>query len=230
MTVTERLVSGWGRTAPVSCRVHEVDAAAVSPVVVGVGVRGVLARGLGRSYGDAAQNAGGDLVRLTGDRIVLDRATGVVTVDAGVSLDHLLRQVVPDGWFVPVTPGTRFVTVGGAIAADVHGKNHHRDGSFGAWVEGLRLLVASGEVLDVSPVENPDVFWATVGGMGLTGVILEARVRLIPVESSKMVVSTRRFDDLESLMDSMIERDHLFRYSVAWVDATVSGRRLGRGN
>ena len=229
MSDESQVVSGWGRTSPVFCRVHEVTAADVSPVVVGAGARGVLARGLGRSYGDAAQNAGGDLIRLTGDRIVLDPASGVVTVDAGVSLDHLLRQVVPAGWFVPVTPGTRFVTVGGAIAADVHGKNHHTDGSFGAWVESLRLLVASGEVLEVSPTQNPDVFWATVGGMGLTGVILDARVRLIPVESSKVVVSTRRFDDLDSLMASMIERDHLFRYSVAWVDATVSGRRLGRG-
>jgi len=130
---------------------------------------------------------------------------------------------------VPVTPGTRFVTVGGAIAADVHGKNHHRDGSFGGWVESFDMVLASGELVSVSPVSDPGLFWATVGGMGLTGVIVSARVRMIPVETSRMLVSTRRFGDLDSLMASMTERDDAFRYSVAWVDATVSGRRLGRG-
>ena len=228
-----RLVSGWGRTAPVSCRVHEVTSGDVGSVVAAAGGsgagRGVLARGLGRSYGDAAQASGGDLIRLVDDRIDLDASTGVVTVDAGVSLDELLRVSVPAGWFVPVTPGTRFVTVGGAIAADVHGKNHHRDGSFGAWVESFDMVLASGELVSVSPVSDPGLFWATVGGMGLTGVIVSARVRMIPVETSRMLVSTRRFGDLDSLMASMTERDDAFRYSVAWVDATVSGRRLGRG-
>lgn len=224
-----RLVSGWGRTAPVSCRVHEVASGDVASVVAAGSGRGVLARGLGRSYGDAAQASGGDLIRLVDDRIDLDVSTGVVTVAGGVSLDDLLRVSVPAGWFVPVTPGTRFVTVGGAIAADVHGKNHHRDGSFGGWVESFDLVVASGETVSVSPESDPELFWATVGGMGLTGVIVSARVRMIPVETSRMVVSTRRFGDLDSLMASMTQRDDAFRYSVAWVDATVSGRRLGRG-
>ncbi len=228
-----RVVSGWGRTSPVSCRVHEVVAGDVGSVVVAAGGsgagRGVLARGLGRSYGDAAQASGGDLIRLVDGGIDLDVSTGVVTVDAGVSLDELLRVSVPAGWFVPVTPGTRFVTVGGAIAADVHGKNHHRDGSFGGWVESFDMVLASGELVSVSPVSDPGLFWATVGGMGLTGVIVSARVRMIPVETSRMLVSTRRFGDLDSLMASMTERDDAFRYSVAWVDATVSGRRLGRG-
>jgi decaprenylphospho-beta-D-ribofuranose 2-oxidase len=188
-----------------------------------------LARGLGRSYGDAAQASGGDLIRLVDGGIDLDVSTGVVTVDAGTSLDELLRVSVPAGWFVPVTPGPRFVTVGGAIAADVHGKNHHRDGSFGGWVESFDMVLASGELVSVSPVSDPGLFWATVGGMGLTGVIVSARVRMIPVETSRMLVSTRRFGDLDSLMASMTERDDAFRYSVAWVDATVSGRRLGRG-
>ncbi len=228
-----QLVSGWGRTSPVSCRVHEVTSGDVGSVVVAAGGsgagRGVLARGLGRSYGDAAQASGGDLIRLVDGGIDLDVSTGVVTVDAGVSLDELLRVSVPAGWFVPVTPGTRFVTVGGAIAADVHGKNHHRDGSFGGWVESFDMVLASGELVSVSPLSDPGLFWATVGGMGLTGVIVSARVRMIPVETSRMLVSTRRFGDLDSLMASMTERDDAFRYSVAWVDATVSGRRLGRG-
>jgi len=139
-----RLVSGWGRTSPAWCRVHDVpEADGVRGVLADVSGRGVLARGLGRAYGDAAQNAGGDLVRLTGDRIDLDPTTGVVTVGAGLSFDDLLRRTVPAGWFVPVTPGTRFVTVGGAIAADVHGKNHHRDSSIGAWVDQLVMVLAS---------------------------------------------------------------------------------------
>lgn len=195
----------------------------------GVGGRGVLARGLGRSYGDAAQNSGGDVVCLAGDRVVLDPVSGVVTVDAGVSIDEVLRRVVPAGWFVPVTPGTRFVTIGGAIAADVHGKNHHLDSSFGAWVRSIDMVLASGEQVTVSPEQDPDLFWATVGGMGLTGVITGAAVQLIPVMSSRMLVSTRRFDGLDALMAAMVERDAEFRYSVAWIDATVSGRRLGRG-
>jgi len=224
-----QLISGWGRTTPVSCQVREVEPSVLASVVgSGVG-RGMLARGLGRSYGDAAQSSGGDLVRLMDDRIALDASSGVVSVGGGVSIDDLLRVSVPSGWFVPVTPGTRFVTIGGAIAADVHGKNHHRDGSFSNWVESLDLILASGEAVTVTPTSDPELFWATVGGMGLTGVIDSARVQLIPLETSRMVVSTRRFNDLDSLMASMVERDDAFQYSVAWVDATVSGRRLGRG-
>lgn len=223
------LVSGWGRTAPVASHVHKVASSKATSIVTSGSSRGVLARGLGRSYGDAAQTSGGDLVRLIDDQIDLDEASGVVTVAAGVSLDDLLRVSVPSGWFVPVTPGTRFVTIGGAIAADVHGKNHHRDGSFGDWVESIDLMTASGELVSASPTSDPELFWATVGGMGLTGIIVAARVRMIPVESSRVTVSTRRFGDLDALMASMIERDDAFRYSVAWVDATVSGSRMGRG-
>ncbi|MEY2973984.1 MAG: hypothetical protein RIR49_404, partial [Actinomycetota bacterium] len=191
--------------------------------------RGVVARGLGRAYGDAAQNAGGDLVRLMGDRIDLDEATGVVRVDAGVSFDDLLRRTVPSGWFVPVTPGTRFVTVGGAVAADVHGKNHHRDSSIGAWVDRLDMVLASGEQVTVSPDVDGELFWATVGGMGLTGVIVSVTLRLIPIATSRVRVDTRRFDHIDALMAAMVERDADHRYSVAWVDATVTGRHLGRG-
>ena len=230
MTGGLQRLSGWGRTSPGWCTVHDVTGVdGVRSVLAGVAGRGVLARGLGRSYGDAAQNSGGDVLRLTGDRIALDPTTGIVTVDAGVSIDDLLRRVVPDGWFVPVTPGTRFVTIGGAIAADVHGKNHHRDSSFGAWVRSIDMVLASGEQVTVSPSNDAGQFWATVGGMGLTGVITSAVVQLIPVTTSRMLVSTRRFDGLDAVMAAMVERDAEFRYSVAWIDATVSGRRLGRG-
>lgn len=197
--------------------------------------RGGIARGLGRSYGDPAQNAGGHVLRLApeNDGIVIDHRAGTVTVGAGVGLDDLLAVIVPLGWFVPVTPGTRFVTVGGAIASDIHGKNHHRDGSFGSHVTRLSLMLADTTVVDLGPAPAPDngdeLFWATVGGMGLTGVIIDATFRLIPIESSRMSVETRRIGDLDEIMSKMTESDRNFRYSVAWIDLLASGKQLGRG-
>ncbi|HZY09035.1 MAG TPA: FAD-binding oxidoreductase, partial [Ilumatobacteraceae bacterium] len=163
---------GWGRTNPTVAEAVTVDAGSLAATLKEAGPRGVLARGLGRSYGDAAQNGGGLVLRLTsgaGD-IALDTVSGKVTVGAGVNLDELLRVIVPRGFFVPVTPGTRFVTIGGAIASDIHGKNHHVDGSLGAHVEAITLMLADGSTTIVGPENDPALFWATVGGMGLTGV------------------------------------------------------------
>jgi decaprenylphospho-beta-D-ribofuranose 2-oxidase len=169
-----------------------------------------------------------DGTALTGIRSVdLDR--GVVTVAAGTSLDSLMRWLLPRGWFVPVTPGTRFVTVGGAIASDIHGKGHHVDGTFGSHVHSLTLRTGRGEVIAVSPSETPEIFWATAGGMGLTGIILDATFDLIPVETSMISVDEERCGDLDHLMASMSERDDRFRYSVAWIDCTARGRSMGRG-
>ncbi|MFC0862827.1 FAD-binding protein [Sphaerimonospora cavernae] len=148
--------------------------------------------------------------------------TGLVTASAGVSLHDL----VPKGWFVPVTPGTRYVTVGGAVAADVHGKNHHVDSSFGAHVRSLRLLTADGMIQELTP--GDELFWATVGGMGLTGVILEATFRCVPVETSRMVVDVERTRDLDQTLETMAETDHRYRYTVAWIDLLAGGRRMGR--
>jgi decaprenylphospho-beta-D-ribofuranose 2-oxidase len=130
---------------------------------------------------------------------------------------------------VPVTPGTRFVTIGGAIASDIHGKNHHRDGSFGDHVTRLRMMLADTTVVDIGPDRDPELFWATVGGMGLTGVILDATFALIPIETSLMSVETRRIDNLDEIMLRMSESDADFRYSVAWIDLLARGRHLGRG-
>lgn len=228
--VRERL-SGFGRATGSTARVRRlVDEAAVSDVLAHPPARGVLARGRGRSYGDAAQNAGGDVLRLPGDgpRVRWDEEGGTVTVGAGVSLDELLRDVVPRGWFVPVTPGTRQVTLGGALAADVHGKNHHRDGSLADHVTRVRLESPTG-THELSPTEDAEAFWATAGGMGLTGVITELGLRLLPIETSRVVVDTERTGDLDELLAAMEARDHEYRYSVAWVDTSVGGRRLGRG-
>lgn len=192
--------------------------------------RGVLGRGLGRSYGDGAQNAGGVIVDGTTavGIIEFDPDAGRVTAKAGTSLDQLMEWLVPMGWFVPVTPGTRQVTVGGAIAADIHGKNHHQAGSWCNHVESFRLLVGSGEVLDVHRDRNPDLFWATAGGMGLTGVVLDATFRCKAIETSRLVVDTDRAADLDAVMALMVEGDADYDYSVAWIDIMTRGAAMGR--
>ncbi|CAL9445020.1 Decaprenylphosphoryl-beta-D-ribose oxidase [Streptomyces sp. enrichment culture] len=222
-------VTGWGRTAPTAARLirprtYEEAAAAVREC----GARGGIPRGLGRAYGDAAQNAGGAVFDMTGlDRIhAIDAGGGTVLCDAGVSLHRLMEVLLPLGWFVPVTPGTRYVTVGGAIGADIHGKNHHVSGSFSRHVLALELLTADGEVRSVRP--GTPLFDATAGGMGLTGVILTATVRLQPVETALMAVDTERATDLDDLMDRLTATDHRYRYSVAWIDLLARGSATGR--
>jgi len=193
-----------------------------------------LARGLGRSYGDAAQNAGGMLVETTDVAAftIHDAAPGddsvLVTAEAGASIDRLLHALVPQGLFVPVTPGTRYVTVGGAIAADIHGKNHHLKGSWCDHVESLRLQLADGSVVDIGPDRDPGLFWATAGGMGLTGVILDATFRCPRIGSSRVLVDTDRAADLDEVCELMRSGDHLYDYSVAWIDLMTSGAQLGR--
>ncbi len=228
----ETLLTGWGRTAPSrATRFLPADVTEVRKLLGNAPPRGAIPRGLGRSYGDAAQNAGGMVVELTAmsGLIDLDADRGVVTAAAGTSLDDLMRWLVPLGWFVPVTPGTRFVTVGGAIAADIHGKNHHVEGSFCRHVHSMTLQLASGEVRTLTPRETPAEFWATAGGLGLTGIVLEATFGLIPIETSRIRVDTERATDLDDLMARMAEGDDRYRYSVAWIDCLTSGRSMGRG-
>jgi decaprenylphospho-beta-D-ribofuranose 2-oxidase len=161
--------------------------------------------------------------------IALDLERGTATAEAGLDLDALIRLVLPHGWFVPVTPGTRHVTLGGAIACDVHGKNHHVDGSFSRHVEFFELVTPSGEVREVRPGQGDGLFEATAGGMGLTGVITRVGLRLIPVSSAYLRVTTVRAPNLETLMGQMRERDREFRYSVAWIDCLKQGAAMGRG-
>jgi len=242
------LLTGWGRTAPTAAHLQTpADAdqlvaalrAELSCTPAGgtpdgaAPTRPILARGLGRSYGDAAQSAGGTVVStLALTDLSLDRQTGVLEAGAGCSLDQILQVAVPQGWFLPVTPGTRQVTVGGAIAADVHGKNHHVDGTFGRHVRWLDLVDGTGTLHRLAPDGPPAVqeaFWATVGGLGLTGVIVRAAVALQPIESSWIAVETVQAGNLADLMAALRVDDARLRYTVAWVDVLATGARAGRG-
>lgn len=232
-------ISGWGLT-------NRVYVELVSPrnidelklLIEKAPSKSLIARGMGRSYGDAAQLKKSKVISLKAfDSIFLNQKEGTVRVGSGVSLENLLHHIVPKGFFIPVSPGTSRVSIGGAIASDVHGKNHHVDGSFGNHIKELVLINGKAELVRLYPnnlkgTQNTKEFWATIGGMGLTGVIVEATFSLIPIESSLMSVDTIRFDDLNSLMNAMINSESEFRYSVAWIDSLDKNGRgvLSLGN
>ncbi|WP_018879576.1 MULTISPECIES: FAD-binding oxidoreductase [unclassified Thioalkalivibrio] len=195
--------------------------------------RPLLAHGLGRSYGDVCLNPGATLLHTPGlDRFVaFDATTGRITAEAGLSLDALLRFAVPRGWFPPVVPGTRFVTLGGAVANDVHGKNHHQAGTFGDHVLGLTLRRSNGQVLEVTREASPDWFAATVGGLGLTGLIETVTLQLMPVRSGWMRAWSQRFDSLDAFWELNAQAEREWPYTVAWIDCLNPGPngRVGRG-
>jgi len=191
----------------------------------------VLPYGLGRSYGDSCLNDGGTLLAARGlSRFIsFDPATGVLRCEAGVTLAEILDFAVPQGWFLPVTPGTKFVTLGGAIANDVHGKNHFADGTFGRHVRAFELLRSDGARLLCTPDKNSDHFRATIGGLGLTGLLTWAEVQLKRIHNPFIEAETIRFGGLEEFyeLNAASERDYL--YTVAWIDILATGRNLGRG-
>ena len=225
--MSRQSLSGWGRTSTSIAEVVSPQNEAEVESELGKAPE-IIARGLGRSYGDAAQLSGGVVIdnRELGGIGPID-GDGVVTVGAGVSIDELLAYAIPLGWFVPVTPGTRQVTIGGAVAADVHGKNHHLDGSFANHVLSLRLVTPTG-ACTVSPTEDAELFWATMGAMGLTGIITSATLRLMAITTDQVLVDTDRFTNLDGVMSAMASGDDGYRYSVAWVDCMTRGAHMGR--
>lgn len=198
------------------------------------GEGGFLPYGNGRSYGDSCHNDGGVLLDTRNGampRIVdFDPLTGVLTAAAGVLFSEITRHVAAHGWFLPVTPGTQFVTLGGAIANDIHGKNHHRRGTFGRWVEAIELERSDRGVLTLSPGRNAELFAATISGMGLTGLIRRATIRLMKVPSLSIVETTTRFERLADYFALAEEADARHEYAVAWIDSLAGGSSLGRGH
>lgn len=221
-------LTGWGRCPVIEGEV--VDGERLLPLTEDA----VLSRGLGRAYGDAAlppAEVGRPVVQTPrADRILaFDPETGLLRAEAGLSLGQILQIFAPRGWFSPVSTGTQYVTLGGMVASDVHGKNHHVAGTFGAHVRSLRVRVGTGDVLACSPTEHTDLFWATVGGMGLTGHILEVEVQLERLPSAWIHEETARFGSLQEVFDQLVQASHDWPMTVSWVDTSVRGGALGRG-
>ncbi len=227
MATLMKPISGWGRYPVQTCELERPEryAGLYSNAAC------VVARGQGRSYGDAALNENRRVLLTERVNRLLDFDTekGILRAEAGVTLAEILDVIVPKGWFLPVTPGTKFVSLGGCVAADVHGKNHHRDGSFGEHVLAIELILADGTRASCSPFERPELFWATVGGMGLTGIIGEVTLRLIPIASARMIVRHHAAADLDQLFRMLQDPAIDDRYTVAWIDSLASGGNLGRG-
>jgi len=225
-------LSGWGRAVAAEVRAWRPERQSAVRDILGTGRQdGVIAFAGGRSYGDAPLNDGGDVIltrRL--DRIVAaDWTTGEVACEPGVAIGDLMRVALKRGYAVPVSPGTGFATVGGAIANDVHGKNHDRHGSFGDHLEWIDLMLPTGELRRVTPDGQPDLFAATVGGIGLTGIILGAGLKLRAVKSNAVLMKETPARDLESFLAMQEEARARHTYVVGWIDATARGRALGRG-
>jgi decaprenylphospho-beta-D-ribofuranose 2-oxidase len=226
--MNDTVLHGWGRYPVVECRV-------VASEDLARATRGaVLTRGLGRAYGDAALPPVGVgrpvAVSTSADRILgFDEATGVLRAEAGLSLGALAALYLPRGFFTPVSPGTRYVTLGGMVAADIHGKNHHVDGTFGRAVRSLRMRVADGRILTVDRETHPDLFRATLGGMGLTGHVLEVEVALARVPSPWIYEESVRFGSFREVFENLADASHRFPMTVAWIDTSRTGPARGRG-
>ncbi|MBF0289939.1 MAG: FAD-binding oxidoreductase [SAR324 cluster bacterium] len=219
-------LSGWGNYPKIKAKVHRFATAEDLQSLLECNGEYIV-RGLGRSYGDSSL-ASHVISTDNFNRILsFDENKGVVCCQAGIQLKEILNVFIPRGWFLPVTPGTKFITIGGAIASDVHGKNHHVDGSFSRHLLEMTVMLGDGRVIKCSPGLEKDLFWATCGGMGLTGVILTATFRLIRIETAYIHQETLKARNLEHVME-LFEASNEWTYSVAWIDCRSRGKNLGR--
>ena len=220
-------ISGWGNFPVANCIVSRPERMRSIESIQ----KPMIARGLGKSYGDASLNTDRSVVLMERlNRFVdFDPRTGVLCAEAGCTLAEILQVFVPRGWFLPVTPGTKFVTLGGCLAADVHGKNHHRDGAFSEYVTEFELVLANGVRKRCSRETDKALFWATIGGMGLTGVITTITFQLMPISSAYVEVVHHQTKNLEATLDVLDDPLLDDKYSVAWMDCLSDGEGLGRG-
>ena len=220
------MLEGWGRLPMPGRELLSTDLETLTATAV-------LSRGLGRSYGDSSLPARPDdriAGTLLGDRILsFDASTGILRAEAGLHLAQINRLFIPRGWFPPVTPGTKFVTLGGMVASDVHGKNHHREGCFGAHVLRLRIRLAEGDVVECSPTEHAELFYGTVGGMGLLGHILEVEFAMRRIPSPWIFMESRRVGNIDEFLSGLADAADKWPMTMGWIDCLSRGASLGRG-
>jgi decaprenylphospho-beta-D-ribofuranose 2-oxidase len=226
----KKVIAGWGNYPKETCYVYQPENLRDITTILQEDDKQHIVYGLGRSYGDTALNENNSVIKSEklNHMLAFNDETRTLTCEAGVSLNEIIDVFLPRGYFLPVTPGTKYVTVGGAIANDVHGKNHHVDGCFSEFVLSFDLLLSTGEIITCSRTENTDAFWATIGGIGLTGIILKATIELIPVETSYIKATYEKAKNLDEAFEKFIENDANYKYSVAWIDCLSTGDSLGR--
>ncbi|MHC4916930.1 MAG: FAD-binding protein [Planctomycetota bacterium] len=232
MTWKQLELTGWGRSSRAACRAARPERPRDAVAAVAqADEHGILAFGAGRSYADTGLNTGGGalLTERLNRILAFDQTTGEIVVEPGVTFRDLLEVFLPRGFLVPVSPGTAYATIGGAVANDVHGKNHEAVGSFGHHVRWFELLLPSGDIVRASPAERPDLFAATIGGIGLTGLLLAVCFEMTRVPSSAVALREHRVPDLEAFLDALTSEGGKAHYSVGWIDALAGGRSLGRG-
>jgi FAD/FMN-containing dehydrogenase len=223
----KKKISGWGNfPSIISENFQEFTYSKIKELILKSNE--IIANGLLRSYGDSALLHSSFSSLKLNKFIEFDEINGILSCQSGVSLGEILKIIVPKGWFLPVTPGTKYITVGGAVASDVHGKNHHKDGTFGNFVSKIKLILPSSEIITCSKTENPDIFFATIGGMGLTGIILEITFKLKKILSPQIIQKSIKANSLESLFE-YFEQYLNYSYSVSWLDTVSKGRNIGRG-
>lgn len=223
---TKELLSGWGNYPKKWCDVYyPSNLEGIRKVLK----KNIIPRGSGRSYAD--QSLGERVIKTVYLKRFLefDEKNGILWAESGITFEDIINVFLPKGWFPYITPGTKFVSLGGALASDIHGKNHHKEGSISNFVIGFNIMLPSGEIIYCSRDKNKDLFWATVGGMGLTGIVIDVKLRLRKVESSYIYMKTLRVKNIEEMFQAFMYNDPKYTYSVAWIDCLSGGKNLGRG-